>query len=297
MNLKNILREIEQADTAAYEKPSDRREVLKGFGSKLAAASLPLAISSLFNNKAYAKTTSASAVVSSLNFMLQLEYFQYNFYHTANNTGSNTTGTLIPSADQAGFLTIENQQKAHINFLNTTITGLNGTPYTPPNYNPSALNPYYVVSGAYDFTGGGVYSTVFSDYNMFLILAAVFEDTVVHGYKGQIPTLLGNIPLLTQIMEMQCTEARHAAHVRLIRRFTNAPENPAPWITNNIPPTITLQPFYNYEDNVGQSGIDIAQLADKYAPGGTVPTTAATAAFDEAMDIPTVLTLLKPYFL
>ena len=98
-------------------------------------------------------------------------------------------------------------------------------------------------------------------------------------------------------MGLQCCEARHAAHVRLVRRFRNAPEYPAPWITNNIPPTIELQSYYNYEDNVAQSGMDISQLPDKYAAGGLVPKTAATAAFDEAYDIPNTFTLLNPFLL
>ena len=104
MNIKNILQEIEQTDPEVYEKLSGRRHILKSFGSKVAVAALPLAIGSLFK-KAYGKTT--DTLISSLNFALELEYFEYNFYHTALAVGSNTTAMLIPTTDRPGFQMIE----------------------------------------------------------------------------------------------------------------------------------------------------------------------------------------------
>ena len=78
MNFRNILKEIEQADPKIYEQTSGRREILKSFGAKVAVAALPLAVSSLFvNKKAYGKTT--DTIIGTLNFALQISYFQYNF--------------------------------------------------------------------------------------------------------------------------------------------------------------------------------------------------------------------------
>ena len=152
MNFKNILNEIEQTDLQTLEQVSDRRQVLKSFGSKVALAALPLAIGSLFQ-KASAKTTATDSGIDALNFVLEMEYLAYNFYHTGNNTGG-----LIPSNNQGGFLTIENQKKAHITYLNGVITGMGGVPYTPKNYDATATNPYYIVSGTYDFTARNKYN-------------------------------------------------------------------------------------------------------------------------------------------
>jgi hypothetical protein len=296
MNFSNILRDIEKADPEVYEKLSGRRQILKSFSSKVAVAALPIAVGSLFK-KAYGKTT--DVIVDALNFGLQLEYLEYTFFRTGINTGN-----LIPAADMPGFNTILAQELEHLNFLTTTITTLGGTPVTPDNYSsPTTIAPY--VPAAYDFTGGGAYSQVFTDYPTFLIIAQIFEDTVVHAYKGQLPTLLGNA-LFGQIMELQCTEARHAAHIRLIRRQppVSALDLPAPWITSNIAPTATLQPFYNgdggidtAEDNVVQNGVTITDLPDTYSTTGTVPQISASAAFDETLDKTTVLALLKQFML
>jgi Ferritin-like domain len=286
MDFRNILQEIEQTDPEVYERLSPRRSVLKSFGAKVAVAALPFAIGSLFK-KAYGKTTTTT-VIDVLNYALQREYFEYALYRTANNTGG-----LIPATDLPGFKLIEANELAHITFLNTTITALGGTPYTPNHFSDPTTEGFYVPS-AYDFTGGTAYGT-FDDYPTFLMLASVFEDLGIRAHGGQFQYLLGN-PVLVQAQQMVATEGRHASFVRLIRRLApiNAMEIPAPWINNNIPPTPALQPFYLDEDNTKQMNIVITSL-----PGntGNIPELSATAAFDEPMDKTTVLGLLAPFIL
>ena len=285
MNFKNILNEIEQADPEVYDKLSGRRQVLKSFGSKVAVAALPFAIGSLFK-KAYGKTSDVVADI--FNLALQFEYLEYNYYHMGNNTGA-----LIPANYLPGFQAIEAQEKMHIAFLKTTITALGAVPYTPNHYSATALDPLFVPDG-YDFTAGGVYSP-FDSLAVFLNIAQAFEDTGVHAIKGQIQGIVSNGTVLTQAMQLQSAEARHAAHVRFVRRYTGALENPAPWITNNIPPTIPMQPFYDGEDNMVQNGVTINTLNDIYANSGVIPKISATAAFDEAYDKITVQTLIAPF--
>ena len=287
MDFKNILNEIEQATPEVYHEVNGRREVLKSFGSKVALAALPLGIGSLFQ-KASAKTT-AESVPDALNFALQMEYFAYNFYHTGNNTGG-----LIPAGDQPGFLTIENQKKAHINFLNSLLPAYGVPTFVPKNYNPGAKNPFYIDTGTYDFTASGKYQT-FSDYPTFAILAQVFEDMLVHGYQGEIANVLGNADALGQMMRLQTANARHAAHVRFVRRqlgYTVAPEHPAPWISNNIPPIVDFQTYYNSEENIGQENIDITSFA---GVAGSVPMKSATAAFDEPFASAAIGSFMAPF--
>lgn len=277
MNFKDILKEIEQATPGAFEEVNGRRQVLKSFGSKVAVAALPFALGTLFQ-KASAQTTTTDPILQVLNFGLEMEFFAYNYYHTANNTGS-----LIPAADQAGFITIADQKKAHILLLQKLITDMGGVPYTPGGYDPTATNPLYIVSGAYDFTSKGKYQ-VFSHYPTFIMLAEVFEDAFVRGYNGETTTLLANMGMLEIVMRLKATTARYASHVRFVRRqlgYTVAPEHPTPWITNNIPPHPDFLANYNGEENAIQQTIDISAL-----PGltGTTPLTAATAAFDETME-------------
>ena len=289
MNFKDIVSDIEKADPSKFQEVTNRRDILKSIGKKVALAAVPLSVNSLFSTKSNAQTTSTS-VLSSLNFALQLEYFEYNFFRTGNSTGG-----LIPSSDLPGFLAIEKHELAHINFLINTITGMGGTAFVPKYYSNNPFCP-----AAYDFTAGGQYQIYTSgNYYLYLDLAQVFEDLIVRAYNGILANLTSNASVLTSIAQLQSVEGRHASHVRYVRRFsTTAPENPKPWITNNIPvsyyPITNFQPFYNGEDNQVQYGIDITTL-----PGitGTLSQTAATEAFDEPLDQATVLSYLAPFLL
>ncbi len=290
MNFKNILHEIEQATPEVYEQKSGRRDILKGISSKVAMAAVPLALSSLLGSKAYGKTT--DSILTSLNFILELEYFQYNYYHTGLATGSNTTVSLIPAADRAGFEMIEAHQKAHITFLRNAIDAMGSVPFTPHLYtaDPVTGNPYSPPS--YDFTAHSAYH-VFEDYESFLALAQAFEDMVVRAYQGQLGNLLANTnDILTEVLQMSTVEARHASYIRNLRRDRGAIDIPKPWITNNVAPNLSLINFYLHEDNVVQKGIDITTL-----PGnnGNISVTAATEAFDEPFDKATVLSLISPF--
>lgn len=294
MNFNNILQEIEKTDPEVYEKVSGRRNILKSFGSKVALAALPLALGSMFK-KAYGQTT--GTVISALQFALELEYLEYNFYHTGNNTGSNTTATLVPAADRPGFLMIENDEKMHINFLRTTIDTLGAVPFTPNHYtgDPITGNPYSPPS--YDFTIHGS-NSVFSDYATFLDYAIAFEDTGVRAYQGQIPNLLSNTNgVLTAALQISTVEARHASFIRTIRRFYNTPTyqyGMKPWITTNFPPAVALQANYLGEDNTVQRGIDITSLAGY---SGNISAANAAEAFDEPLDQSTVAGLVAPFLL
>ncbi len=287
MDFKHILSEIEKNDPEVYEKLSPRRDVLKGFGTKVALVALPFAIGSLFK-KAYGKNT--STVSDALNLALEFEYLEYTYYRQGNNTGG-----LIPGSDIAGFKAIEAQEKLHVDILKQTITTLGAVPFTPKNFaHPTTVAPY--VPAAYDFTAGGLY-TPFSDYKTFLLLANVFEDAGVHAIAGQMGAVMENNVVLTQAMQLQAVEARHAAYVRLVRRLppVNAPETPTPWIANNIPPTIPFQSYYNGEDVVEQSGQVITNYKNVNYANGIMPQVAATAAFDEPFDKARCLSFIKPF--
>jgi hypothetical protein len=297
MIFKNILNDLAKSEPQDFDQVSSRRNVLKSLGAKVAAVAVPFAVAASAN-KAQAKTT--DSIVDALNSILELEYMLYNLYHRANNTGN-----LIPPSsfssnnDQPGFKTIEAQKREHIILLNSTITTVGGTPFTPTGYDSTLTNPLFIPS-AYDFTAtkdstyGPIFHTVFSSYPIFLMLSQVLEDTAVHNYQGELYALGGNTTVLTQTFQMMTATARHAAHVRLLRRLPdiNSPESPAPWINNNIPPALPLQPYYTGEDNVTQRGINITTLT---GVNGNIPKVSATAAFDEPFDQPVVAALIEPY--
>ena len=285
MDLKFILNEIEKADPEVYEKLSPRREVFKSFGSKVAVAALPFALGTMFK-KAYGKTT--DAVIDALNFALQLEYLEYNFYHICNNTPT----LLIPAADKAAFVTIEAHELAHVNFLRTAIHNAGGTPYTPAGYTGDAVTGDPSVPTAYDFTARGAFPE-YASYPTFLTVSQAFEDTGVRAYKGQAGNLMSSNDVLTAALQIHSVEARHASHIRLIRRKAGVADAPKPWVTGNTAPISAVAPIYAGEESTQQLTVNITTL-----PGisGNVATIAATESFDEPLDKASVVAIVTPFY-
>jgi len=245
MNISNILHEIESTNSEDYQKVSDRRQALKDLGSKMATAVLPASITSFVMN---AGSGPQASVVDTLNLALELEYFEYAFYHTANNTPG-----LIPESDAAGFKTIESHEKSHVEFLAKTIASLGGVPFKPSGL-ADLTDPHYVPS-AYDFTRGGVYA-VFSDYATFLMTSQAIEDSGLKTYSSIFENLGGH-PVFAKIQQMATTEARHAAHSKMLRRDMRVPNVPAGWLANNLIPKKmdALKPHYQGKNQFYHLGL------------------------------------------
>jgi len=260
MNIINILEEIEKVDGDVYERLSPRRAAMKQFyslGSKVAVAAVPLALGSMFK-KAYGQTS--TTVVEVLNFALTLEYLEYYFYQTGA-----ATANLIPAGSPAvaAINTIRDHELAHVNLLKGAITGLGGTPVS-------------FVATQFDYTAKNTFPTVFSNYPIFLAVAQAFEDTGVRAYKGQAPNLMSNPGVLQTALQIHSVEARHASHIRQMRKAPAGGGVTAlkPWITGaNDSGVPQVDAVYKGEDNVTQAGVNI--------PGLGVSVSAATESFDE----------------
>ncbi|MBD1387040.1 ferritin-like domain-containing protein [Mucilaginibacter rigui] len=280
MNLFNIIDEIEKVDPEIHERLNPRRAAIKNitsFGSKVAVAAMPFALGTLFK-KAYGQAS--SSVVEVLNFALTLEHLEAAFY----NAGAAKTG-LIPAGDTSYLNLIKRDENAHVNFLTTVITSLNGTPVGPATY---------------DFTGGnnkgnGPFQDVLSNYATFLAVAQVLEDTGVRAYKGQAPNLIGNKDILTPALSIHAVEARHASAIRKLRHDLGHDANIKPYIVStatlgNDTGVAAANNNYKGEENVTQGGVNLVS-ALKASVG------VATASFDEPLTKDEVVALVIGSFI
>ncbi len=273
MNIFNLLNDIEKVDSDIYDRLDTRRTVFKhfgGFGKKLAAAAVPLAFGSLLN-KAYGQTTNRS-VMDVLQFALLLENLEAEFYKQAAATN------LFPTAAaKMAFETIRDHEVAHVNFLRTAITGAKGT---PTNY----------TANSFDFSAKGNLPNTFTNYGTMLAVAQAFEDTGVRAYKGQAPFLINDNDVLQAALQIHSVEARHAAHLRRMRRdMAGSPASQKPWITlkerGGLPALV--QPIYDGEEVTTQAGVNIAT--------GNISANAASEAFDEPLDTQQVTAIVSPF--
>ncbi|WP_316815350.1 ferritin-like domain-containing protein [Pedobacter nyackensis] len=264
MNIVNILEEIEKVDGEIYERLNPRRAAMKDFfsmGKKISLAALPLALGSVFQ-KAYGQST-PSAVTDVLNFALALEYLEYHFY----NHALVAAPTLVPAgAPKGAITTIRDHELAHVNLLKGALGGSARAEIT------------YAMT---DFTAGGTFPLVYSDYVTFLKVALGFEDTGVRAYKGQATVLKGNA-VLTTALQIHSVEARHASHIRQMLA-ANGATGLKPWISlgsggiANDTGVGAVDPVYAGESTDAQAGITITGIATG------VTKAAAVESFDEPL--------------
>jgi hypothetical protein len=67
----------------------------------------------------------------------------------------------------------------------------------------------------FDFTAGGKYPEVFTNFKTFSTLSSTIEDTGVAAFKGQVSNLAGS-PVLQTALQIHSVEARHAGSVRVL---------------------------------------------------------------------------------
>ena len=298
MNMQNIISEIEKQDPEFLDRVDSRRNAMKGFGNfagKVALASIPLALGSMFK-KAYGTPTGPKdAITDVLNFALTLEYLEAEFYNNA-LAAPGLTATLIGAA-RGAIQTISAHENAHVTFLKAAITASGGTPVAKPTFDFTA-GSYMGGPG----TGNGLFSganSPFVNYPVFLAMAQTFEDTGVRAYKGQAPTLIPNNDVLTAALQIHSVEARHASHLRQMRKANGvavpAGVNVKPWITLNqsgidAPFAAAVQGSYNGEEITTQANVNIVNIG-----GQTISASAASEAFDEPLTTAQVLAIVDPF--
>lgn len=272
MNLLNVFDEIINVDPEFTDRINPRREVIRNmasFGKKVTLASLPFFLNTLFT-KAYG-ATAPTDVNGVLNYALTLEYLEAEYY-----TKGVAAPNLIPAGRPLGAITtIRDHENAHVKFLK------------------QVLGDKAVSKPTFDFTAGGTFANVFSDYDTFLALAQAFEDTGVRAYKGQAGILVGNRVVLTAALQIHSVEARHASHIRQMRRARGgAAANQKPWITgaNDSGIGAVVDPVYMGEDNKVQGGVDITTLKGAM---GNISLATATQSFDEPLAAEAVLNIAQ----
>jgi hypothetical protein len=286
MNLQNIFNEIENVDPEVYERLDSRRQVMQRFsfiGKTLALAAIPSALGTMLK-KAYGQTP--ASILDVLNFALTLEYLEADFY----TKGVAASGLIPAGAPLGAMTTIRDHEVAHVNFLKMAIQGAGGTPVSAPALDYSA--------GHSSNNSGPLGTTLFTSYPTFLAVAQTFEDTGVRAYKGQAPALMANKDVLTAALRIHSVEARHASHIRQMRR-ANASLGAGqvkPWITlsqsnidtGNATLNTSIQKTYNGEEVTTQAGVNIAT-------NSSLSAAKASESFDEPLTKQQVLDIVYPF--
>jgi Ferritin-like domain len=196
----------QQLNLARYGKALGRR----GFMTRVGLAGVSVAAGSILTSclgSGAVVSAQAAPEIDVLNFALNLEYLEANFYQVAVNgaplSSSDTGGGAgtVSGGSKVSFsdatlakiaAEIAQDELLHVRFLRTA---LGSAAVAQPNINLSAL-------------GIG-----FANDNEFLTLSRAFEDTGVSAYAGAATLLSGkNLQAAAQILAV---EAYHAGNIRL----------------------------------------------------------------------------------
>jgi len=285
MNLFQIISALEKVDPEFTDRLTHRRSALNmlgDLGKKMALAAAPIAIGSAFNQAMGQNNLATTNDI--LNYALLLERLEYSFYNQA--LSATSLSTTLTGAARTAIETIRAHEQAHVALL-TAALGANANAAPANGFN---------------------FGTAFSDYATFLTFAQAFEDTGVRAYKGQAakiprtlnPTVGGaTVNLLTVALQIHSVEARHAAHIRVMRRGATAGNQTTimPWIVNaeanNAPAAVygAGNPATDFpaESNLAQGGI--TNLTSML--GATYDAADVSAAFDEPLDNTTVTAIAR----
>jgi hypothetical protein len=276
MKFSNILQEIEKVDPEIYERLNPRRKAMQSFfklGSQFAIAAVPLGLGAMLN-KAYGQAVPAG-VINVLQYALTLEHFEARFYTEGNNLAPIPAG-----ADKTAIVAIRDSENKHVTFLQQVITAAGATPVAAKT--------------TYDFTAGGTFPTVFTNYTTFLAVAQVLEDTGVRAYKGRAGELLGQKVYLTAALGIHAVEARHAAKIRYMRRMNGHLATLKPWVTGGNDSGVAAANG-NYAGATPESNVSQANVTITGINGMAISANAATEAFDEPLTAAEVLALVAPF--
>lgn len=248
-------------ERALAERIMSRRTALNSAGRLGASLLAVAAIPTLFRGRSgslLAQEALTEQEMATLNFALTLEYLEAAFYEQ----GLAAVG-LVPEADRSIIEIIGQHEDAHVALL------------------AGVLGENAVAEPTFDFTAGGMFADVFTNYATFLALAQGFEDTGVRAYKGQAGNLQSNGSLLTTALQIHSVEGRHAAMVRRMRG-QNA------WIVGAETDVAALEAVYAGEANTTHLGVDATTTTE-------VPDQQVTEAWDEPLTREAVLDIAGPF--
>lgn len=214
MHFLQLLAQLAELKPQQLDTSSPRRAALQRLG-QAGSALLPAVLSALPAAARDVKDTRTPLDV--LTLALTLEYLENEFYSRALGLvpggPTNPTAFFGTAANRAAIETIQRHEQQHVTLLTTLIQNSGSVVPAKPNFD---------FTGSKNGTRAALFPDVYTNLDTFLRVAQLLEDAGVRAYKGQVEFILTDNVLLEAALRTHSTEARHASHIRTMRRQRGA---------------------------------------------------------------------------
>ncbi|NVO83329.1 ferritin-like domain-containing protein [Hymenobacter terrestris] len=296
MDFLNLLARLADLDstTAAPQLAAPRRAALGRLG-QAGTALLPGLLLSALSQPATAGTLDTRTRLDVLVLVRQLAALGNELHSRALGLVAGYPALPLTATEKAGIQVIQQQEAQRVTLFSQLITDGGATLPTTPRY---------------DFTGSknsaqtALYPDIQTNPATYLLVAQVVKDVAVRVYKSQVDFVRADAYLTETLLRSHSAEARHASHLRTLRRQRGVAVKS--WVSPDDAPVPATSPAiakvyegesgfiqtYNASDASGQGGALVSVPFDSTLPiNVATPPLSAEAilrkvaeAFDEPAD-------------
>lgn len=245
MKLLKLLAQLADLTPQQLSTAGPRRTALRRL-AQAGTAILPAVLTALPQPAA---ARDVPTVLDILKLALTLSQLEAEFYSRALGLSSggpaNPDSFLASAENKASIQTILVHEQQRVVQFTRLVQNSGGTLDTAPRFD---------FTGSRNGTQAALFPDVFTNFDTFLKVAQLLEDTGVRAYKGQVEYIQYDNFLLETALRAHSTEARHASHIRTIRRQRGATVKS--WVSPSDAPIVAATSVagkaYAGEDNFMQ---------------------------------------------
>lgn len=214
MDFLNLLARLADLDsTSAAPQPAAPRRAALGQLGQAGTALLPALLLSALSQPATAGILDTRTRLDVLLLVRQLAALENELHSRALGLVAGYPALPLTAPEKAGIQLIQQQEAQRIALFSQLITDGGATLPATPRYD---------FTGSKNGTQAALYPDIQTNPDTYLLVAQVIKDAAVRVYKSQVDFVRSDIYLTETLLRTHSAEARHASHLRTLRRQRGA---------------------------------------------------------------------------